>query len=142
MLAVDPPPNDGRHDFAVGGFQGGADNNVAFSARSGPQGHDPQGHLSQTMPQVRKDRFTVTCLAVAGSNAALGLTPANAQTAANFPNGRVLGVRDNGPPVGGQSVDQFGYFFPTSPDICPAYVGVPTIFVPASGNILVHDAMP
>jgi hypothetical protein len=66
---------DGGHDFAVGGFKGTANNEVGFSAHSDPAGGNPRGHLSQNIPQVRKDRFTVTCLAVIGNHAALELTP-------------------------------------------------------------------
>jgi hypothetical protein len=81
--------------------------------------------------------FTVTCLAVVGNHAALGLTPADAATAANFPNGRVLAVADNGPPTGGQTVDQYGYIG-ANPSDCALYVGF-VAFTPVNGNILVHD---
>src|SRR5205085_1108030 len=47
---IDPPPNDRSNDFAVGGFQGERNNNVGFSAHSGPLGENPQGHLSETVP--------------------------------------------------------------------------------------------
>src|SRR5687767_9391300 len=55
---LDPPPNNGAHDFAVGGghhlgFVGGPCNdsdplcvNEGFSAHSGPNGENPQGHIS------------------------------------------------------------------------------------------------
>ena len=139
--AVDPtlaaPPNDGGHDFAVGGFRGTGDNQVGFSAHSDHLGGSPQGHLTQNIPQIRKDRFTVTCLAVLGDHAALSLTPSDAATAANFPNGRVLGVADNGNPVGGQPVDQYGYF-PGPASNCAVFVGG-SGFTPVSGNIVVHD---
>jgi hypothetical protein len=82
----------GAPDFAVGGFQGvGGANKVGFSATSDPNGANPHGYLSQNVQQFRKDNFTVTCLAVTGNHAAIGLT-ADAATAANFPNGRVLVV--------------------------------------------------
>ena len=127
----------GKHDFAVGGFQGNGDNNVGFSAQSDADGANPFGHLSQTIPNVRKDRFRVTCLAVSGSEAALGLTPANAQTAQNFPNGRVLAVRDNGNPTNGQPVDEYGYYAASAAD-CANFVSG-AVFLPVNGNILVHD---
>lgn len=142
--AVDPtlaaPPNDGKHDFAVGGFRGvGGINNVGFSAHSDPNGANPYGHLSQTIPpQGRKDRFTVTCLAVTVNHAAIGLTAANATTAANFPNGRVLVVIDNGNPAGGQPVDNYGYVS-SSTNNCTLYTATPVTNIPESGNILVHD---
>jgi hypothetical protein len=128
----------GKHDFAVGGFQGTGDNNVGFSAQSDADGANPFGHLSQTIPQVRKDRFRVTCLAVSGNEAAIGLTPANAQTAQNYPTGRVLAVRDNGNPTSGQPVDEYAYILGTSAANCANYVGS-AAFVPVNGNILVHD---
>jgi hypothetical protein len=139
--AVDPtlaaPPNDGGHDFAVGGFQGTGDNNVGFSAHSDHLGANPQGHLSQTIPHVRRDRFTVTCLAVAGNHAALGLTPSDAATAAIFPNGRVLAVTDNGNPVGGQPVDAYAYYGDSASN-CAVYV-FGGVFTPVNGQIVVHD---
>ena len=140
--AVDPtlaaPPNDGGHDFAVGGFRGIGDNQVGFSAHSDHLGGSPQGHLTQNIPQVRKDRFTVTCLAVLGNHAALGLTPSDAATAAMFPTGRVLVVADNGNPVGGQPVDTYGYFNVPASN-CAFFVASGGGFTPVSGNIVVHD---
>jgi hypothetical protein len=141
--AVDPtltaPPNDGGHDFAVGGFQGTGDNNVGFSAHSDHLGVNPQGHLSQTIPHDRMDRFTVTCLEVAGNRAALGLTPSNAETAQRYPNGRVFVVTDNGNPVGGQPVDMYAYYIGGVASNCAAYVGLGGFFTPVNGNIVVHD---
>jgi hypothetical protein len=131
--------NNGGHSSAVGGFQGIANNEVAFSAHSDPLGANPQGHLSQNIPQVRKDRFTVTCLAVSGNKAALGLTPSDAATAANFPNGRVLTMTDNGNPVGGQPVDTYAYFGDSASN-CALYANAGGFFTPVSGNIVVSDA--
>src|SRR5437867_4318697 len=56
-----PPPNDGAHDFAVGGGQhddfGGVCSNSdqnctdeGFSAHSGPLGENPQGEVSASSP--------------------------------------------------------------------------------------------
>ena len=51
MLAVDPtldpPPNDGKHDFVVGGFQA-ATYNSAISAHSDPSGQDVFGFETNT----------------------------------------------------------------------------------------------
>ena len=128
----------GPQDFAVGGFRGvGGINNVGFSAHSDPNGANPFGHLSQTIPQGRKDLFTVTCLAVNGNHAAIGLTPANATTAQNFPNGRVLVVIDNGNPVAGQSVDDYGYINGTNN--CTLFTATVVSNIPKNGNITVHD---
>jgi hypothetical protein len=141
--AVDPtlaaPPNDGQHDFAVGGFQGTADNNVGFSAHSDHLGVNPQGHLSQTIPQVRRDRFTVTCLAVAANRASLGLTPSDAETAERYPEGRLFTVTDNGNPVDGQPVDLYSYRLGILPEDCATWAGLGGFFTPVNGNIVVHD---
>jgi hypothetical protein len=129
----------GAPDFAVGGFQGvGGVNKVGFSAHSDPNGANPTGYLTQTIPQGRKDNFTVTCLGVNGNHAAIGLTPANAETAANFPHGRVLVVIDNGVPAGGQTVDNYGYASSSTNDCTQFTTAVVTNF-PASGDITVQD---
>jgi hypothetical protein len=135
----------GKRDFAVGGFRGvGGLNNVGFSAHSDANGANPFGHLSQTIPpsaqfpQGRKDRFRVTCLAVTGNHAAIGLMPTDARTAQNFPTGRVLVVVDNGHPVAGHPVDFYGYINGTA--ACAQFTTVVLANLPASGNISVHDA--
>src|SRR5919201_3015311 len=81
---IDPPPNDPSHDFAVGGFTGLDNNKVGFSAQSGPLSENAQGKLSETIPlffgigQTYQGRFTITCLAVAGPVASMGLVPTDA----------------------------------------------------------------
>src|SRR5919201_434471 len=45
---LDPPPNDGAHDFAVGGFERANGAHTGFSAQSGPLGENPFGHVSST----------------------------------------------------------------------------------------------
>jgi hypothetical protein len=138
FLAVPVVHAGGPGDSAVGGFQGvGGVNKVGFSAHSGPDGANPTGYLTQTIPQGRKDNFTVTCLAVNGNHAAIGLTPANAETAANFPSGRVLVVIDNGVPAGGQTVDNYGYVNGTND--CTQQTTTVVSNLPDSGNITVQD---
>jgi hypothetical protein len=138
VLAVPVVHAGGPGDSAVGGFQGvGGANKVGFSAHSGPDGANPSGYLTQTIPQGRKDNFTVTCLAVNGNHAAIGLTPANAETAANFPSGRVLVVIDNGVPAGGQTVDNYGYVNDTND--CTQQTTTVVTNLPDSGNITVQD---
>jgi hypothetical protein len=138
FLAVPVVHAGGPGDSAVGGFQGvGGANKVGFSANSGPDGANPTGYLTQTIPQGRKDNFTVTCLAVNGNHAAIGLTPANAETAANFPSGRVLVVIDNGVPAGGQTVDNYGYVNGTND--CTQQTTTVVTNLPDSGNITVQD---
>jgi hypothetical protein len=55
-----PPANDGKHDFAVGGFEGAFMEHVAFSAQSGPQGQAPSGHVSGRDAIGGKYRWEVT----------------------------------------------------------------------------------
>jgi hypothetical protein len=141
LLAAPVVRADGTHDFAVGGIRGlGGVNSIGFSAQSEPNGANPQGYLSQTIPEgktspQRRDRFTVTCLAVAGNLAALGLTPADTATLARFPNGRVLRVTDSGLP-GGEG-DLYGYDNGDASN-CQNHVTGGTV-APESGDIVVHD---
>jgi hypothetical protein len=51
---ITPPANDGKHDFAVGGFTGLGTEHIGFSAQSGPQGQAPSGHLSGTYAKGEK----------------------------------------------------------------------------------------
>jgi len=140
LHAVDPtipaPRNDPRTDFAVGGFQGQDGNNVGFSAQSGPQGQNPKGRLSETIPQTHKGRFTVTCLAVAGSDAAVGLHPTDA--ASNDETDEFVLVVHNGAVPGG-AADQYG--FSNQPaDTCPAALELANLGFPLRhGNLNVHD---
>jgi hypothetical protein len=145
---IDPPPNDPGKDFAVGGFQGETENNnVAFSAHSdGLLGEDAQGHLSETIPlfypmspRTYQGRFRVTCLAVIGNEAAMGLVPED--NAANDQEAQfILAVRDNkalGVPdewVFLSDVDVFA-------NDCALYVS-DAFFTIQRGNILVNDGLP
>jgi hypothetical protein len=155
MLAVDPtldpPPNDGKRDFVVGGFQQG-DLNWAVSAHSGPLGEDPLGHVSATAPLAKANtdekqgRWRVTCVNVAGKLAAIGGVPT--QAASNDADPALFVFRDGGP-GGGTPVEPDGFeFLPGrigDPSACPdpsllvRAAGAPPI---ESGNILVHDAQP
>ena len=150
--SIDPPPNDPSKDFAVGGFTGQGTNNdgfpnkVGLSAHSGPLGEDATGHVSETEPHffppgsssTRQARFRVTCLAVLGDDAALGLVPTDAASN-DEANQFVLAVRDNGLPNG--VGDQYAFV----PDVlaadCALALGEASFFV-QRGNILVHNALP
>jgi hypothetical protein len=149
LKAVDPtieaPPNDQRKDFAVGGFQGVADNNVGFSAHSGSLGQEPKGDLSETRPHffppgsssTFQGRFRVTCLAVVDNQAAIGLVPTDA--ASNDEQSEfVFAVRDNGLPNG--TGDEYA-FVQEPAATCAAFV-TDASFVVERGNILVNDASP
>jgi hypothetical protein len=141
---LDPPPNDGRHDFVVGGFQF-ADLNWAVSAHSGPLGEEPFGHANRTFPKRlpsdgKQERWRVTCLAVVGKNAALNLEPSPAGSN-DQSSPHILSVFDGGP---GGTLDRFTVFTNFGNEPCTARVFAATLFgeVIQRGNILVHDAMP
>jgi hypothetical protein len=149
MHAVDAtlaaPPNDGKHDFAVGGVRDAFDANVGFSVHSGPLGEDAFGHLSSTAPNQDNPaaptyvRLRVTCLSVAALIASFGgvVTQSNVvPRGTNF----LVAVRDTGRSGGeGDGLD----FAPGPADTCPAFlpaaVTAPDV---ETGNILVHDAQP
>lgn len=150
--SIKPPPNDPSKDFAVGGFTGqgtnddGFANKVALSAHSGPLGEDAKGHVSETEPHffppgsssTRQARFRVTCLAVLGNDAALGLVPT--QAASNDEVSQfVLAVRDNGLPNG--VGDEYAFVPDVLAEDCVLGLGAASFFV-QRGNILVHDALP
>jgi hypothetical protein len=143
---IDPPPNDPNTNFAVAGFHGTDNNNVGFSAHSGLLGQDVQGHLSETIPlffgtppRTYQGRFRVTCLAVVGNEAAMGLVPTD--TASNDqPAQFILAVRDN---RGLAIPDEYAFESDVSVSAsdCALYVS-DALFSIASGNILVNDALP
>jgi hypothetical protein len=130
---VAPPANDGKHDFAVGGFEGAFMEHLGFSAQSGPQGQAPSGHVSGTYAKGEKYRWRVTCLAVEGKDAAIGLVATEAPPS-NAAFEAVFTVHDGGPGAAG---DLYAFFeYPAS----KCAEGVGAAFVPIkSGDILVHD---
>ncbi len=143
---IDPPPNNPNRNFVVGGFHGTDNNNVGFSANSDAIGLDPQGHLSETIPlffgtppKTYQGRFRVTCLAVVGNEAAMGLVPTD--TASNDQTAEfILAVRDNralGIPDEYAFESGVGVFA----NACAFSVG-DALFSIESGNILVNDALP
>jgi hypothetical protein len=140
--SIDPPPNDPSKDFAVGGYQGIENNNVGFSAHSGPLGQDAQGKLSETVPAFSpttfQGRFVVTCLVTDGKNAALGLVPTTSASN-DQPDEFVLAVHDSGLAGG---IGDLEAFIPNVPaSACAAGVGE-AVFPIERGNILVNDALP
>jgi hypothetical protein len=146
---IDPAPNDTAYDLAVGGFQGtDTSNNLGFSARSGSLGADPQGRLSETVPQfygttpsTYQGRFVVTCLTVVGSDAALGLHPTDAASN-DQTNEFVFAVQDSG--LAGGTGDKYVFIPDVPAGECSSFVdyGRDFGFTFDHGNILVHDAFP
>jgi hypothetical protein len=146
---LDPPPNEGRHDFVVGGFKRfGA--NIAVSAHSGPLGEDPFGHVSVTVTdspipdfgQTFQVRFKVTCLAVAANMAALGGVETEAASNDNPPGtNHVMVFRDSGLPGG--AGDGFTEITGFPADNCAVWLPLAAGAGPIErGNFLVHDAQP
>jgi hypothetical protein len=139
-------PSDGSHDFAVGGFERSSTptngGHTSFSAHSGPSGQDPSGQLSSTFDSSpsspapgQKERYRVVCLAVSGSDAALGLVPTDSpKTNVGAP--RVLAVHDGGMP--GNAGDLYAFYAAADPADCASYVGG-GLFPTLHGNFLVHD---
>jgi hypothetical protein len=135
------PLGGGPHDFAVGGFERANGAHTGFSAHSGALGEDPFGHLSATIPGVRQDRYDVTCLAVAGNHASIGLVPSDAGSN-DATLETVLVVVDSGLPGG--TGDRYGFVL--NPGVqaanCAAFVLATPPFMPVTGNIVVRDATP
>ncbi len=151
MLAVDPtldpPPNDGKHDFVVGGFQTG-DLNWGVSAHSGPTGEEPFGHVSATSPEgpsdLKQGRLRVTCVNVLGNLAAIGAVPTKA--ASNDGETPFLFFFRDGGPGGGTPVEPDGFnALEADPNQCkdPLALLVAAAAPPIErGNILVRDVQP
>jgi hypothetical protein len=133
MLA--PPANDGNHDFAVGGFEGIFMEHWGFSAQSGPQGQAPSGHLSATIADGAKGRWEVTCLAVEGKDAAIGLVPTEAPPS-NVAEELVLVVHDGGP---GPAGDKYASLIAHASECARFLIFSPLGSPIMSGDILVHD---
>ena len=141
MKALDPtlasPPNDGAYDSVVGSFRGpDGVNKIAFSAYSDADGANPHGYFTQTIaadkPYAReRSEFIVTCLAVSGGHAALGITPADASTASPP---TVVVMFDGG--RGG--ADTYTYRPTTTAENCSQYL-FDAYISPDSGKITVHD---
>jgi hypothetical protein len=146
------PPNDGAHDFAVGGGQHvGGTVNEGFSAHSGPLGESPQGHISATFfqPQPEMLRGDVICLQVTGNRAIMLAVQTEAGGA--IPQGQqfLLEVVDNGNPIEGTPPDLIrnsfvGGFVPPPASGAAFPCGAPLLApVPLErGNIVVRDVLP
>jgi hypothetical protein len=142
---VDPPPNDGAHDFAVGGGQHGGGNVLeGFSAHSGPSGQNPKGHVEITLnpPQPTKLSGNVFCLQVTGNRA---LILSREVRGPNLGDLILTEVVDNGNPVKGTPPDLIRNSFASNGGIIPPSAGFPCgqpAFAPVpleKGNIVVRD---
>jgi hypothetical protein len=133
--AIEPPPDNGSRDFAVGGFQSPDGSNFGFSAHSAPKGGDPRGHLSETFPGVAQARFKVACLKVVGSHASIGLVPTDAASNDNDAEA-VLCVLDSKLPGG--TMDLFTFIPGAAAQSCAAVGCIATIPI-KHGNVVVHD---
>jgi hypothetical protein len=135
--AIEPPPDNGSRDFAVGGFQSPDGSNFGFSAHSAPKGGDPRGHLSETFPGAAKARFKVACLKVVGNYASIGLVPTDAASNDNDAEA-VLCVFDSRMPGG--TGDLFRFMPDTPAQSCATVIGSCMAMIPIKhGNLVVHD---
>ena len=147
---LDPPPNEPRRDFVVGGANNGLGASFGVSAHSDADGQDPFGHLSATeahptLPGFTVQiRFRVTCLAVLGNMAAVGGVQTQASSNDHPPGTNYIVVfRDSGMPGGVGDGASFNAGFGPVEKLCSGFIGLAAGAGPiAHGNILVHDAMP
>ena len=141
---LDPPPNDGRHDFVVGGFSAPTVK-WSVSAHSGPLGEEPFGHVNRTIPQpsgvIKQSRWRVTCVYVSANLAVVVGVPHPHAGSDDFNSTTKFYFRNGGP---GGAADGFLQSFAASPVACgPADLVFAAAASPfANGNILVHDALP
>jgi hypothetical protein len=133
--AIEPPPDNGSRDFAVGGFQSPDGSNFGFSAHSARNGTDPRGHLSETFAGVAQARFKVACLKVMGNYASIGLVPTDAASNDN-PDEAVLCVLDSKLPGG--TMDMFTFIHGAPAQSCAAVSCIAAIPI-RHGNLVVHD---
>jgi hypothetical protein len=133
----------GAKDFATGGGSvvgNGAEKHFSFSVHAGPKG--PSGHVVLKQVSAGFGDFElqghVSCLAVSGNQATIGVAIDKGSGTAEGQVGIFLYVEDNG--SGASNVpDQFnnsGYVGDTS--VCPPIE--PTIIPIQSGNVNVNDA--
>jgi hypothetical protein len=133
-------------DTVIGGVIDAGGANVGFNARSDPNGENPSGHITTTIPfsgatsDPLQLRIDVTCVAVAGNLAAVGgiINESSANDIfAGF--NLVVVFRDTGLPGGeGDAVAPF----PGAPAAsCPAFVALAAEAPPIQiGNVTVNDA--
>ena len=139
---IDPPPNDGKHDFVVGGFEDSGGFRNGLSAHSSPSGDDPFGHTSATNTEIgQKLRQRVVCLDVSGRFAAIGVRGSQWYTPGSqkSPSQELLLVRDGGPGGFGDGFVATGMDPEGCKGLALAAMEAPLI---VSGNVLVHDAQP
>ncbi len=112
-----------------------------FSARSGPAGEDPRGSADTFFtenPQYRT-RMSVTCLAVTGNRAVVGVSGVLIRDGAEVPIGQEFLVVDGGPDG---ADDRYAPLETPGPLDCVAPALPPDSYPLAAGNITVHDASP
>jgi hypothetical protein len=144
LLAADPtavpPPEDPARDSVHGaGHNGGA--TLALSAWSGPIGDEPTGTgVANSGGGFHTHvRFEVTCLAVAGNLASVGVVVVGGNL---LPEGTesIISIRDSGLPGGtgdGYSV------IAAEAETCAALLPIAAVVPPMeTGNFHVRDALP
>jgi hypothetical protein len=135
-----------QSDTVIGGVIDAGGANVGFNARSDPNGENPSGHITTTIPfsgttgDPLQLRIDVTCVAVAGNLAAVGGIISESSANDIFAGFNLVVVfRDTGLPGGeGDAVAPF----PGAPAAsCPAFVALAAEAPPIQiGNVTVNDA--
>jgi hypothetical protein len=132
-------------DSAVGsGAAGGNFPRFDFSATSDPIGGSPSGTASWEQFGVLHFEGTVSCLAVNGNRAVIGIDIDQAASSLSFA-GFFLTVVDGGPAGSGDNIDAAPTSFSVGDIVPTACSQVPPAFVPSavtSGDITVIDAPP
>jgi hypothetical protein len=132
-----------RRDFVTGGGVHAADVQFTISARSGPLGEDPKGHISFKIDGEPRVKAEVTCVVVIGNQAFV--TAVGTRPAANEGQIIVMHAVDTGEP-GDAPPDLLRFAFACGIRPVP---GQPGCFQPfkgpvpvTQGNIVVHDGQP
>jgi hypothetical protein len=153
--AVAPATHSGSggpgHDFANGGGSNGFFQ-IAFEARSGPEGEDPKGSVSARsrpnggFPVPFRFGGEVTCLRVDGNRASIKYRFDHADNPLLVGGGIQIFVEDNGQPKNGQTVDRSAFRAPLTEPVFeaadPTFCEDPNAaaYTPGeTGNFVVHD---
>jgi hypothetical protein len=148
VLLLGPPAGaqGPAQDSAVGDGAGSNYGHFQFSATSSPTGASPSGTASWEQFGAFHFEGTVSCLAVSGNRAVIGIDVDTAASTLSFA-GFFLTAVDGGPAGSGlDSFDATPTALTAAGDIVPTDCTFPfTPFAPSqvtSGDIVVHDAPP
>jgi hypothetical protein len=146
VSAAQSQAQDSAVGNGAGGFEGNTYGHFEFNATSSPTGGSPSGTASWDQFGVFHFEGTVSCLAVTGNRAVIGIDVDTAASSLDF-EGFFLTAVDGGPLGSGlDSFDAAPTIIAGAGDIVPTDCSFAfTPFSPAavtSGDIVVHDAPP